>query len=179
MENNQILIPEGWTYFVHRTNTERWQGDPFNNKSIILTRLMSVITEYDIYQEVEHYGKNHAQGYSSGKGTPFEIRCLICELPYLRIMNSGSEIKTIMLNNFYYDKLNFGGAGGQRHHSIPKGEELIVIGIGEYDEITEKNKKIIWTISKRFLEFYKQEIMKNNNRIIGLRIKFDEISKKR
>ena len=29
MEHEQILIPEGWTYFAHRTNTSKWEKNPF------------------------------------------------------------------------------------------------------------------------------------------------------
>ena len=29
MEHEQILIPEGWTYFAHRTNTSKWDTNPF------------------------------------------------------------------------------------------------------------------------------------------------------
>jgi len=179
MKNNQIIIPEGWTYFAHRTNTERWENDPFNESLITVNKLMSVITEDDIYREVRHYGKNHLQGYSTGKGVPFEIRCLICSLPYLSKLDNESNIKNIMMKEFYYDRRNFGGCAGQRHHSIPKDEQLMVIGVGEYDEVYERNQKIIWTIPKRFLEIYKNDIMKNNNRIINLESLENEYFKKR
>ena len=154
MKNNEIIIPEGWTYFAHRTNTERWEEDPFNTDLITIKKIMSVIAEKDIYQDIQHYGKNQRQGYSSGNGLPFEIRCLICDLPYLSYMPD-CEIKNIMLKEFYYDRRNFGGAAGQRHHSIPREEELVVLGIGNYDEAYDTNKKIIWTIPKRFINFYK------------------------
>ncbi len=168
MDNNQaVVIPEGWTYFAHRTNTERWQEEPFSKTSIHLTKLMSVVTERDIYRELEDYGPDHYQGYSSGNGTPFEIRCLICNLPYLRTLSDDNEMKGVMLHEFYYDRRNFGGCYGQRHHSIPKDEELVVLGISDYDEVFKKRTKIIWTIPKRFIKFYKEEVNKNNNRIIS------------
>lgn len=56
MNEKEIVIPEGWTYFAHRTNTERWNTDPFTIDVIITNKLMSVVTEKDIYQEVRHYG---------------------------------------------------------------------------------------------------------------------------
>ncbi len=168
MENNQIVIPDGWTYYTHRTNTERWSNNPFEEDIIVVNKLMSVVTESEIYQELNHYGKNHLQGYSTGKGEPFEIRCLICNLGYLQTFDKANKLKDIMLKEFYYDRRNFGGCYGQRHHSIPKDEELIVIGIGNYDEVFGKDKKIIWTIPRRFLEFYKEEIKKGNNRIIEI-----------
>ena len=34
MEKNQIIIPEGWTFFAHRTNTDRWSEEPFDKQSI-------------------------------------------------------------------------------------------------------------------------------------------------
>lgn len=177
MNDNQILIPNGWTYFAHRTNTERWQENPFNLKKIIVGKIMSVVTESDIHQELMHYGKNHLQGYSIGKGEPFEIRCLICNIPYIRSLSEDNELKNIMLKEFYFDKRNFGGCYGQRHHSIPPKEELVVVGIGEYDEIFDQQKKIIWTIPKRFIDFYIEDIKKGNNKILELK-KQEEVRKK-
>lgn len=168
MENDKILIPFGWTYFAHRSNTERWSEDPFELKSIITNKVVSVITESDVYQDVKHYGKNGMKGFSSGTGKPFEIRCLICQLPYLKSLPDSFEVKDIMLKKFYFDRDNFGGARGQRHHSIPKNEELIVMGIGNYDEAFEKDANIIWVIPKSYVEFYKEELKRENNREISL-----------
>lgn len=168
MENNQaVIIPEGWTYFAHQTNTARWQNDPFIEKSINITKLMSVVTESDIYYELRDYGPNYHQSYNFGEGTPFEIRCLICSLPYVRKLSDDNEMKNIMLHEFYYDRRNFGGCYGQRHHSIPKDEELVILGISDYDEVFHRSKKIIWTIPKRFVKFYQEEVSKNNNRVIS------------
>lgn len=166
--DNKIIIPEGWTYYAHRTNTARWSTDPFNENIITVNKLMSVVTESDIYQELSHYGKSHFQAYSTGTGEPFEIRCLICDLSHLRTMDDNNELKQIMLKEFYFDKRNFGGCYGQRHHSIPKDEELVVLGIGNHDEVFDKEQKIIWTIPKRFIEFYKEEIKKNYLRTIDI-----------
>lgn len=168
MNKDCIMIPEGWTYYAHRTNTSRWDENPFDKDLIEVKKLISVVTESDIYQELRHYGKNHLQGYATGDGKPFEIRCLICELPYLRSLSDDLEIKDIMMKQFYSDKMNFGGCYGQRHHSIPRKEELVVIGHSSYDEVFEKEANIIWTIPRRFIDFYKQELAKNNNRIIPL-----------
>lgn len=168
MDQEKIIIPEGWTYFKHRTNTARWNKSSFDESVITINKLMSVVTERDIYQELRHYGQNHLQGYSIGSGEPFEIRCLICGLSYLNSMNANNELKEIMLKEFYYDWRNFGGCCGQRHHSIPKGEELVVIGIGNHDEVFDDEQKIIWTIPKRFMKFYQEEIAKGNFRVIEM-----------
>ena len=128
MNNKQIIIPEGWTYYAHRSNTSsKWNSNPFEMDMITINRIMSVVTEKDIYQDLRHYGKNHLLGYSIGEGEPFEIRCLICDLPYVKTLDDNNELKNIMLNEFYYDKRNYGGCYGQRHHSIPPKEELIVL----------------------------------------------------
>ena len=158
MDNNQIIIPEGWTYYAHRTNTSRWENDPFKMDIITTNKIMSVVTENEIYQELRDYGKNYLHSYTSGQGEPFEIRCLICSLPYLRTLDDENEMKKIMLKEFYYDRRNYGGCYGQRHHSIPPKEELLVIGIGNHDEVFDREENIIWTIPKRFIDFYKQEI---------------------
>lgn len=168
MSDNQIIIPEGWTYFAHRTNTDKWEEDPFNEKVITIKRIMSVVTEHEIYQELMHYGKNHLQGFSVGKGEPFEIRCLICDPQHLRALDDSNELKNVMLKEFYFDRRNFGGCYGQRHHSIPPKEELVVIGISDYDEVFDKPTKIIWTIPRRFIDFYKEEVNNNKNRTIEL-----------
>ena len=84
-------------------------------------------------------------------------------------MDDNNEIKQIMLKEFYFDKRNFGGCYGQRHHSIPKDEELVVIGIGNHDEVFDKEQKIIWTIPRRFIDFYKEEIKNNNYRTIDIK----------
>ena len=118
MDNNQIIIPEGWTYYAHRTNTCRWDGDPSKMGIIVIDKIMSVVTERDIYQELRDYGEDYLLSYSSGQGEAFEIRCLICDLSYLRTMDDENEIKNIMLKEYYYDRRNFGGCYGQRHHSI-------------------------------------------------------------
>ena len=178
MSNNQIIIPEGWTYFAHRTNTSRWNSNPFDMNIITINKIMSVVTESEIYQELRDYGKRYLLSYSSGQGEPFEIRFLICDLPYLRTLDDNSGIKQIMLKEFYYDRRNIGGCYGQRHHSIPPKEELIVIGVGNYDEVFNRDEKIIWTIPKRFIDFYKKELAKKNNRIIDIQ-KEDDISHKK
>lgn len=177
MDNNRIIIPEGWTYFAHRTNTSKWGDNPFDTDAIIINKIMSVVTEKDIYQELQDYGKNYLLGYSSGNGEPFEIRCLICGLPYLRTLDDNNEIKNIMLRQFYYDRRNFGGCSGQRHHSIPPKEELIILGIGNYDEVFNREENIIWTIPKRFLDFYRKEIEEKKNRVINIQ-KSDNLHKK-
>ena len=163
MIESEIIIPQGWTYFAHRTNTDKWNENPFNKSEIEVKKLMCVVTEREIYHELNDYGKNYLLGYTSGKGTPFEIRTLICDLNYIQSLDKDSEIRKIMLKEFYYDKNNFGGAYGQRHHSIPSGEELIVLGVSNYDEVFERQSNIIWTISKRLLDFYNSETLKNNN----------------
>lgn len=168
MKSSEIIIPNGWTYFAHRTNTSKWDSNPFDEDLIVVKKIMSVITEHEIYQELKDYGKNYLLSYSSGKGEPFEIRCLICGLSYLRTLDDNNEIKNIMLKEFYYDRRNFGGCYGQRHHSIPPKEELVILGIGNYDEVFGRKENIIWTIPRRFLEFYKKELEKNNNRVINI-----------
>ena len=169
METNEmIMIPEGWTYFAHRTNTERWQEDPFHMSTITIKKIMSAIPENEVYQEANRPGAMHIQGYALGKGTPFEIRCLIGSLPYIKALDDSNEIKNGMLKEFYYDRRNYGGCGGQRHPSIPPKEELVVLGIGEYDEVYKEPRKIIWTIPKRFIPLYKKELEKGENRIIDL-----------
>ena len=100
--DEKIVLPEGWTYFAHRTNTERWDIDPFSQKSIIVNKLMSVVTEREIHSELLRYGKNYFQGYTTGKGTPFEIRCLICDMPTIRNMSPNNEMKDIMYKEFYF-----------------------------------------------------------------------------
>lgn len=172
MNEDQIIIPEGWTYFAHRTNTARWKEDPFAMESIFVRTIMSAITEYDIHQDLRHYGQNHIQGYSIGEGEPFEIRCLICSLPYLYSL-SDDAIKNIMLKEFYYDPRNFGGCRGQRHPSIPPKEELVVIGIGYHDEVFDKDKKIIWTIPRRLMYLYDADVKKGKIRTIPLQIPED------
>jgi hypothetical protein len=174
MEEDKILLPDGWTYYAHRTNTERWDENPFDLKTITIKKIMSVVTESEVYQEINHYGKNHFQGYNTGSGEPFEIRCLICDMQHVREMDDSNELKKVMTSEFYFDRRNFGGCYGQRHHSIPPKEELIVLGIGEYDEAFEKEKKIIWTIPRRFIEYYKEELQKVNNREIGLKSPVEE-----
>ncbi len=129
---------------------------------------MSVTTESDIYQDLEWYGKKHKLGFCSGEGEPFEIRSLICDLDYLSTLDDNNELKKIMLKEFYFDRRNYGGEYGQRHPSIPKGEELVVLGIGNYDEVFEREHKIIWTIPKRFIDFYMEEIKKNNARVLAI-----------
>lgn len=168
MKDNYIVIPEGWTYFAHRSNTERWKYDPFTIDVIKVEKIMSVVTESEINDEFIAYGKNHILGYSLGNGEGFEIRTLICSLPYIRKLDTDNNMRNIMLNEFYYDRNNFGGCYGHRHHSIPKNEELIIIGIGEHDDLFDKDRKIIWTIPRRFVNFYVEDIRKKHNRIIDL-----------
>lgn len=163
----EIIIPEGWTYFAHRSNTERWKVNPLEMSTITVNkgRVMSVVTEFEIHQELEHYGKKSIKSYNSGNGTPFEIRCLIPDRQYVYALPN-SELKEVMLKEFYYDKRNFGGCYGQRHHSIPPEEELIVLARGNHDEVFDNDANIIWTIPKRFIDFYKEEVAKGNNRVI-------------
>lgn len=178
MENDKIVIPEGWTYFAHRTNTDKWDEDPFDSDKITIKKIMSVVTEKEIHEELEMYGKDHLQGYSTGQGEPFEIRCLICALPYLQSLDDNDEIKSAMLKEFYYDRRNIGGCYGQRHHSIPPEEELIILGIGTHDEVFDSDKKIIWTIPRRFLEFYKEEIENKKIRAIDTQEPDEKLDKK-
>ena len=163
-----IVIPEGWTYFAHRSNTERWKYDPSKEETITVEKLMSVVTEREIHGEVAAYGKSHNRGYTSGNGTPFEIRCLIGTMPYVRSLDDDNPLKEIMTKQFYFDRNNFGGCYGQRHHSIPSKEELVVIGIGDHDEVFDRESLIIWTIPRRFIDQYRKDIKNGNNRLIGL-----------
>jgi len=163
-----INIPEGWTYFAHRTNTSRWNVDPFSLDVIHLDRLMSVVTENEIHNELNSYGRSHNLGYTSGEGTPFEIRSLICTMPYIRTMSDDAPEKEIMIKQFYYDKNNFGGAYGQRHHSMPKGEDLIVLGQGRYDEVFDTERNIIWTIPRSLINLFKRDLQTKELRTIPI-----------
>lgn len=176
MNNERVIIPEGWTYFAHRTNTSRWDSDPFNMDKITTNKIMSVVTESDIRDDLRAYGKNYILSYSSGQGIAFEIRCLICDLSYLMSLDDTNELKKVMLKEYYYDRRNFGGCYGQRHHSIPPEEELVVLGVGNHDEIFNRDENIIWTIPRRFIEFYKKEIENKNYRIIYIQ-KLDTMQK--
>ncbi len=176
MNNDQILIPDGWSYFAHRTNTSRWDTNPFATDVITTNKLMSAIIESDIYYDLKTYGKDHLNSYNIGQGEPFEIRCLIPRLSHVRTMDEDDPMKNIVLKEYYYDKRNFGGAYGYRHPSIPPKEELAVIGIGNHDEVFDRESKIIWTIPKRFIEFYRKELQNGNVRTIDLNKYEEELS---
>lgn len=167
-EQNKIIIPEGWTYFVHRSNTDRWKINPLEASKIDVNPILNVITEADLYGYIRAYGKTSTKGFNLGKGKPFEIRCLITDLKHVRSMDDSLPIKNIMLHEFYFDRNNYGGCAGQRHHSIPKGEELVVLAIGNYDEVYECDANIIWVIPRRFISFYEEEIKKGNYRTIDI-----------
>ena len=139
MENEEIIIPEGWTYFAHRTNTSNWSENPFYEKSIVLKKIMSVVTEGDIYTELRRRGRDHNFGYSLGEGEPFEIRNLICTIPYISNMNDDNEMKNIMYHEFYYDKNNFGGMGGQRNWEI-----CVKSMVLEWQSIWQKVRLLVW-----------------------------------
>ena len=63
--------------------------------------------------------------------------------------------------------------------SIPSKEELVVIGIGDHDEVFDRESLIIWTIPRRFIDQYRKDIKNGNNRLIGLHKeeKVDEVSR--
>ena len=163
---DEVIIPEGWTFFSHNTNSERWNEDILNISEIVVNpnKVMSVITERDIYDYYQHYGNRANFVYSGGKGTPIEIRCLICDRNCLDSLPF--EIKELMSTKFYYDRDNFGGAYGQRHHSIPQGEKLIVLAVSDIDNINGAEKHIIWAIPISYIDYYEAEVNKGNNRII-------------
>jgi len=171
MENEHLLIPEGWTFFAHRSNTARWNENPFNKDIIKTDRLISVVTESDIKYDIEIRGKSRILGYTSGDGEPFEIRCLMCSYSYMKTMSDDNPLKSIIHNEYYFDKNNFGGAGGQRHHSIPKNDELFVITHADYDPEYERESNIIWVIPKRFINQFKEDLQKGNNKMVPLHSK--------
>lgn len=164
--HNEIKIPLGWTFFSHNTNSERWNEDIAIKSEIIVNpkHVMSVITEEDIYGYYRQYGNRANMSYNNGKGIPIEIRCLISDRKHLEFLPS--DIKEIMHSRFYYDRNNYGGVYGQRHHSIPKGEKLIVLATSDKDDISGIEKLIIWTIPESYKDYYDSEVKKGNNRII-------------
>ena len=58
MENNQVVIPDGWTYYTHRTNTERWSNNTFEKDIIVV---------YAAYQFMYQYKRDERIGYQRRK----------------------------------------------------------------------------------------------------------------
>jgi hypothetical protein len=171
-----VLIPNGWTYFVHRSNTEHWNEEDLY-KNIIKVKednLMSVEKEEDLYDYIRTYGENaymEVPPFSYGDGIPFEIRCLIPRIEHAPFVPE--DIKEQMISKFYFDNDNYVGEYGRRHPSIPAGEELAVLGRSTVDNMFNNERNIIWVLPTRFKDFYVEEIRKDNNRVINCVMKED------
>lgn len=171
-----VLIPNGWTYFVHRSNTDHWNEEDLY-KNIIKVKednLMCVETERDLYDYITISGKEaylEIPAYSYGDGIPFEIRCLIPRLEQTPVLPE--DIKEQVLSKFYFDNDNYMGEYGRRHPSIPAGEELAVLGRSTVDNMFNNERNIIWVLPTRFKDFYVEEIRKDNNRVIKCVMKED------
>ena len=73
----------------------------------------------------------------------------------------------------YFDNDNYVGEYGRRHHSIPAGEELAVLGRSTVDNILNNDRNIIWVLPTRFRDFYIEEVKKDDNRVINCITKED------
>lgn len=152
--DENVFVPEGWTYFTHRSNTKRWEGLEFEKvKNITVSKTMSAITEDDVYRDIAHYGREHRPGYTSGDGKPFEIRVLIPKLETLKTIGD-PVIERYIYNNFYFDRLNIGGVQGKRHPSIATDEILDILKFGQFDEAYQRNGNILWAVPESYKLFY-------------------------
>ena len=166
----EINIPNGWTYFIHGTNTSKWKENINVLDHFSTTSELSCITEQDAKEEIQN-GISTTKDYSSGKGKPFEIRCLIykdCirhqDVNNLKDRLSPNEIKR--LAKYYFNNI-FGG----RHECVPRKTRLIKIGKSEKNELTGEEKDVLWFVPEEFYDRYLEDCEKYPDRQVELTTK--------
>ncbi len=166
----EITIPNGWTYFIHGTNTSKWKENLDVLDHFITNSELSCITEKDAKLELQN-GISTTKDYSAGIGKPFEIRCLMYEdclrhtdTHNLKERLSKNEIKRIA--KYYFNNI-FGG----RHECVPRKTRLIKIGKSERDELTGEAKNIFWFVPEEFYDRYLEDCEKYESRKVELTLK--------
>lgn len=156
MSKTEVKIPEGWTYFIHGTNSDKWDINLDVLDNFIATSAISCISE-DVAKEEKDEGANTTKDYSRGKGKPFEIRCLIyrdcirhIDKFGLKSRLSAKEIDRIA--KYYFKNAFFG-----RHECIPKNTRMIKIAKSDKDELTGEDKKVFWFVPEEFYDRYLED----------------------
>ena len=163
MNRTEVKIPEGWTYFIHGTNSDKWNINLDVVDNFITTSPISCISEEKAKEE-QRQGANTTKDYSRGKGKPFEIRCLIYRDCIRQIdkydLKSRLSVQEIDRVAKYHFKNSFFG----RHECIPKNTRMIKIAKSEIDKLTGEEKKVFWFVPEEFYDRYLEDCEKYPDR---------------
>lgn len=156
-EKGEPVLPDGWTYLIHGSNTSQWNKNILKEDSFVVkgneAGLYCVEREKAI--ENEKSGSNvselHSEINSKEGESAFEIRCLIYK--DLRRKKDREEFEGKLtseeiedINNYHINK--------PYYPAIPNKTKLIKIATTEFDEITNTEKEILWYVPEDYLQHY-------------------------
>lgn len=140
-EKGEPILPNGWTFMIHGSNTSQWNKEVLNGDSFIVKGNEAGLYCVERKKAIEnqkngsdvskmHSNKNQAEGEKN-----IEIRCLIYKdlrrpkdrEEFLDILTE-EEIKVV--NEFHTNK--------PYYPAIPNGTKLQKIAQTEFDEITRR-----------------------------------------
>lgn len=161
-KNGEPILPEGWTFLIHGTNTSQWkeeqiQADVFIVKNRIEAGLFCVERDKAIKNQKD--GSNVSELHSKIKEEngekDFEIRCLIYE--DLRMKQNQEKIKSKLTEEEIKDITNY-HVLRPYYPVVPNNTKLIKIATTEFDDITKVDKKILWYVPEKYLQHYMEDI---------------------
>jgi len=166
-ENDNPVMPEGWTFLTHGSSLERWDssilgndfvvGNGIVNGRAVSGRPLCCVERNVAKYDYETSGSNTAKSYG-GKNQAFQIRVLYYKNP----RTGAGKIVREKLSPEQISKVNkcYMYQGG-RHPAVPVGTKLSFIKSSDFDEITNTNgNNILWYIPEEYLQQYLEDLEK-------------------
>lgn len=159
-EKGEPLLPNGWTFMIHGSNTSQWNKEVLNSDSFVVKGNEAGLycVEKDKAIENQRNGSNvskmHSEKNQKEGEKNIEIRCLIYkdlrrQKDREQFLGKLTDEEINVVNEFHTNK--------PYYPAIPNGMKLIKIAQTEFDEITQEDKDIIWYIPEKFLEHYQED----------------------
>ena len=160
-ENENPVIPEGWTFLTHGSSLDRWDtsllGNDFTvgngvvNGREVKGRPLCCVERSDAKFSYERRGSTTAKAYG-GKQQAFEIRVLFYKDPRL---GDGKIVRDKLNPDELKDVSKYYMYQGGRHPAVPAGTKLVFVKNGDFDEITNTSgNNILWYIPEQYLKQY-------------------------
>lgn len=161
-----MKIPKGWTVLRHGSDMSRWDSNSLDNDKIIVKSMngiggLSCVEYKDAMESMRNGRYDTSSSYSKhGDGEAVELRILF----YVdTARHADVENVKIRLNDdlkklsFKYYWNNFSGG---RHPVVPPKTVLLKLGESEFDEISNKAKRVLWYVPEELVENYYADLKK-------------------
>lgn len=178
--HEQPVIPIGWTYLAHGSNTGRWKPDEVG-KDFVVTSPLCCVTKQDMETDKRHGFKGSVYTYSAATANPFQIRVLFFKNIVRYRMPDCAQVEKELSEETIHDITKYYSYQGWRHPAVPSKTKLVKIAQTDYDEVYDRSgQTIYWYVPEKYMDAYKKAVAKERapNLLVALKDKNRGVVKK-